>query len=76
METITAKIVNTAFAGDPENIVLQDIETNQIFEFSKIVNENINDGDISHPTIQLILSKEGHTIQISYNENNEVTLYL
>jgi hypothetical protein len=74
METKTAKIVNRAYAGQPEDIVLQDIETNQIFEFSQIVGETITNGDLSHPIIQRILNN-GHIVQITYNEANELTLH-
>ena len=31
-----AQIKNAGFAGEPENLVLQNNETNQVFEFSQI----------------------------------------
>ncbi len=69
----TARIVNKSLEGQPEHAVLQLIST-KIFEFSNIVGENINDGDLSHPTIQRILNS-GHEVQVSFNENDEVTLH-
>ena len=69
----TARIVNVALIGEPEHAVLQ-LESTKIFEFSNIVGESINDGDLGHPTIQRILNN-GHTVQITYNENDEVTLH-
>lgn len=74
METITAKVVNRAYAGEPEDIVLQDIQTNKIYEFSKILGENITDGDLYHPTILRILEGD-HTVQITVDENDNVTLH-
>lgn len=68
-----ARVVNKGLLGEPEHAVLQ-LQSTKMFEFSNIVGENITDGDISHPTIQRILSN-GHTIQITYNENDEVTLH-
>ena len=69
----TAKIVNKALLGESEHAVLQ-LESTKIFEFSQIVGESINDGDLSHPIIQSIL-QNGHQVQITYNENDEVTLH-
>ena len=78
----TAKIVNKALEGHPEHAVLQ-LESNKIFEFSNIkhtidgqviTDESIEDGDLSAFCIQRILNN-GHTIQITYNENDEVTLH-
>ena len=54
--------------------VCPDIETNETFEFSKIVGENITDGDMEHPTIKRILA-DGHTVNISFDESKNVTLY-
>ena len=55
MELYLAKIVNSGLDGEPQHICLQ-IETNKIFEFSKIIGETIEDNDISHPIIQRILN--------------------
>ena len=73
MQLHLAKIVNRGLEGEPQHICLQ-IETNKIFEFSKIIGESIEDSDISHPTIQRILNSD-HTINITFDENDNVTLY-
>ena len=61
METL--KLVNKSFTGEPEHIVLQNIETNQIYEFSQITNATIVDNDLSHTLIQQILGINGHEVQ-------------
>jgi hypothetical protein len=73
MEIQLAQIVNAGLAGQPENICLQSIDSKQLFNFSQIVGEDITDGDISHPIIKRILDN-GQQIQISVDENNNVTL--
>jgi hypothetical protein len=70
METL--RIVNKALAGEPEHAVLQSLETNTIYEFSQITNENIVNADLSHHIIQSILQR-GHQIE-AIIENNKVTL--
>jgi hypothetical protein len=70
METL--RVVNKGLAGEPEHAVLQNIETNSIYEFSSIIGEGIDDNDISHPTIQRILNN-GHVVQASIDETG-VTL--
>jgi hypothetical protein len=75
MENQLLRLVNAGLAGEPERIVLQNTETNTVYEFSQIVNESIANGDISHPIIQQILHT-GHTIQANIDENNNVTLHL
>ena len=65
METL--RIVNKALDGEPQHLVLQNIETNETFEFSKIAGESINDSDLSHPVIQQILHN-GHFIQATISE--------
>ncbi len=70
----TAKIVNLAFEGQPEHPALQVMNTLKIFEFSQILNENISNGDLSHPTIQRILS-QGHIVNITFDENDNVSLH-
>lgn len=70
METL--RIVNKALDNEPQHIVLQNIETNETFEFSQIVGENIDNGDLSHPVIQQILHS-GHFVQADVN-NGQVTL--
>ena len=71
METL--RIVNKGLAGEPEHAVLQNPETNIIYEFSNIVGETILDNELTHPIIQQILNN-GHTVQASIDENG-VTLH-
>jgi hypothetical protein len=73
MQLYLAKIVNRGLEGEPQHICLQ-IETNKIFEFSKIIGETIEDNDISHPTIQRILNSD-HTVNITFDESDNVTLH-
>ena len=69
-----ARIVNKSLVGEVEHAVLQNVETNTTFEFSKIVRENITDGDMEHPTIKRILAN-GHIVNITFDENDNVTLH-
>jgi hypothetical protein len=71
METL--RVVNKGLAGEPEHAVLQNPETNAIYEFSTIVGESVSDNDISHPIIQEILNY-GHAVQASIDETG-VTLH-
>jgi hypothetical protein len=71
METL--RIVNKSFVDEPQYLVLQNIETNSIYEFSNIVGESVADNDISHPIIQQILNN-GHTVQASI-DGTGVTLH-
>jgi hypothetical protein len=73
-ETKLARVVNKSLAGEAEHAVLQNVETNETFEFSKIIGENISDGDMGHPTIKRILA-DGHTVNISFDESKNVTLH-
>jgi hypothetical protein len=84
MEKQLAKIVNRGLAGEPEDIVLQVIDTAKIFEFSKIkhVDEagvirdaNLVDDNLNQPEIQHILHNMGHDVEITFDENDNVTLY-
>ena len=68
-----ARIVNKGMLGEIEHAVLQ-IESNKMFEFSKITNEGISNADISHPTIKRILAN-GQVVNITFDENDNVTLY-
>lgn len=74
METQLVRIVNRGFAGEPEHACLQNQETNEIYEFSQIVGDNINDADLAHPTIQSILNND-HQVSISIDENGGVVLH-
>ena len=69
-----ARVVNKSLVGEAEHAVLQDVETNETFEFSKIIGEGITDGDMEHPTIKRILA-DGHTVNISFDESKNVTLH-
>jgi len=73
MQLYLAKIVNRGLVGEPEHICLQ-IESNKIFEFSQILGESMNDNDLSHPIIQAILNN-GHQVNITFDENDNVTLH-
>ena len=73
MQLYLAKIVNRGLVGEPEHICLQ-VESNKIFEFSQILGESINDNDLSHPIIQAILNN-GHQVNITFDENDNVTLH-
>jgi hypothetical protein len=70
------KLVNAALEGEPEKPVLQDIDTGEIFEFSKIYGETITDGDLSHPAIQRILNDRFHTvIGMRYPQPDKISIY-
>jgi hypothetical protein len=83
MEKQLAKIVNRGFAGEPENVVLQVIDTFKIFEFSQIkhVEEvgsvsdiTLIDDTLDQVAIQRILNN-GHEVNITFDENDNVTLH-
>jgi hypothetical protein len=84
MEKQLAKIVNKGLAGEQEHVVLQVIDTLKIFEFSQIkhVDEagfigdvNLIDNTLDQFEIQHILNNMGHSVEISFDENDNVTLY-
>jgi len=84
MEKQLAKIVNKGLAGEPENIVLQVLDTLKIVEFSQIkhVNEadiirdiTLIDNNLNQPEPQHILNNMGHFVEITFDENDNVTLY-
>jgi hypothetical protein len=84
MEKQLAKIVNKALVGEPENIVLQVIDTLKTIEFSQIkyVDEagvirdvSLIDDTLDQPEIQHILRNMGHDVNITFDENDNVTLY-
>jgi hypothetical protein len=74
METQLARIVNKSTSIDFQHACLQNVQTNAVYEFSQIVGDTITDGDLSHSTIQRILN-DGHQVNISVDENNNVTLH-
>jgi hypothetical protein len=71
---ITLRIVNKGLAGEPEHAVLQNPETNVVYEFSNIVGETISDNELAHPIIQQILNN-GHQVQAEISEDGLVTLH-
>jgi hypothetical protein len=84
MEKQLAKIVNRGLAGEPQNVVLQVIDTLKIFEFSQIkhVDEDgvirdvsLIDDTLDQPEIQHVLRNMGHDVNITFDENDNVTLY-
>jgi hypothetical protein len=74
METQLLRIVNAGTVGEPERIVLQNTQTNTMYEFSQIVGENITNGELSHPTIQRIVNN-GFTVDASIDDDSNVTLH-
>ena len=83
MEQQLAKLANRALAGEPENIVLQVIDTLKIIDFSQIkyVIENgetteisLIDNNLSQTEIGRILNSD-HTVNITFDENDNVTLH-
>lgn len=85
MEKQLARIVNKAFAGEPEHAILQVKENLRNIEFSQIgyVNENngdirpvsLNDAILDQPEILHILNSLGHEVEVSIDENNVATIY-
>jgi hypothetical protein len=83
MEQQLAKLANKGMAGEPENIVLQVIDTLKIVNFSEIKNviENgetrevsLLDNNLNQPEIGHILNSD-HTVNITFDENDNVTLH-
>ena len=84
MERQLAKIVNKALVGEPENIVLQVIDTLKTIEFSQIkhIDEagvirdvTLIDDTLDQPEILHILNAMGQTVDITFDENENVTIY-
>ena len=84
MEKKLARVVNKGYAGEPEYIVIQELTTNKVFELSQIIECIESNGDVSRvelendnlnqPLIQRILN-QGRTVDITWNENDEVTCH-
>jgi hypothetical protein len=69
------KVVNKSYAGEPEHICFQNVDTLELIEFSKVTNESINDGDFQHPIVQQVMnSSADHTVEYSVDENGNITL--
>ena len=84
MEKQLARIVNKGLAGEPENVVLQVKDTLKIFEFSQIkhVDEagivrdvTLIDDTLYQPEILHILNGMSHECFITFDENENVTVY-
>ena len=83
MEKQLARLANKGMAGEPENIILQVIDTLKIVEFSQIkyVIENeqsrevsLTNNNLSQPEIQHILNSD-HVVNITFDESDNVTLH-
>ena len=80
----TARIVNTALDGEPENIAFQILETGKIIQFSDIKFKSINGGldnmedglSFSHPYIQDIYWNKGHECKIYVDVAGNATILL
>jgi len=84
MEKQSSKIVNKGLAGEPQHLVIQVTDTLKIFEFSQIkhVNESdvirditLVDDELNQPEILHILNAMGQTVDITFDENENVTIY-
>ncbi len=83
METQLARLANKGLAGEPENIVLQVIDTLKIVNFFQIKNviENgetkevsLIDNNLNQSEIQHVLNTD-HVVNITFDENDNVTLH-
>jgi len=84
MEKQSSRIVNKGLAGEPQHLVIQVTDTLKIFEFSQIkhVNESdvirditLVDDELNQPEILHILNAMGQTVDITFDENEKVTIY-
>ena len=84
MERQLARIVNKALLGEPEHAVLQIKETLKCIEFSQIksVSENgelrnvsLVDAVLDQPEILHILNAMGHEVEVTFDENDNTTIY-
>jgi hypothetical protein len=84
MEKQSSRIVNKGLAGEPQHLVIQVTDTLKIFEFSQIkhVNESdvirdviLVDDELNQPEILHILNNMGQTVDITFDENENVTIY-
>jgi hypothetical protein len=67
----TLRLVNIGLEGEPEYIMLQNPNTNVVYEFSNIIGESISNNDLTHPIIQQILNN-GHVVQASIDETGVI----
>ena len=84
MEKQLAQIVNIGLVGEPEHIALQVIDTLKIFQFSQVKYANdggetrevsLIDNNLDQPEIQIILNNGTHKVEITFDENDNVTLH-
>ena len=84
MEKQSSRIVNKGLAGEPQHLVIQVTDTLKIFEFSQIkhVNESdvirdiaLVDDELNQSEILHILNVMGQTVDITFDENENVTIY-
>ena len=84
MEKQSVRIVNKGLAGEPQHLVIQVTDTLKIFEFSQIkhVNESdvirditLVDDELNQPEILHILNAMGQTVDVTFDENENVTVY-
>jgi hypothetical protein len=84
MEKQSSRIVNKGLVDEPQHLVIQVIDTLKIFEFSQIkhVNESdvirditLVDDELNQPEILHILNSMGHVVDITFDENENVTIY-
>jgi hypothetical protein len=84
MEKQSSRIVNKGLAGEPQHLVIQVTDTLKIFEFSQIkhVNESdvirditLVDDELNQPEILHILNAMGQTVDVTFDENENVTIY-
>jgi hypothetical protein len=84
MEKQLARVVNKGLAGEPEYVVLQVKSTLEIFEFSQIkkVDEagsvrdiSLSDNNLNQSEILHILNSLSHEVEITADEDKNVTLY-
>ena len=84
MEKQSSRIVNKGLAGEPQHLVIQVTDTLKIFEFSQIkhVNESdvirditLIDDELNQSEILHILNAMGQTVDITFDENENVTIY-
>jgi hypothetical protein len=83
MEQQLARLANKGMAGEPENIILQVVDTLKIVEFSQIkyVIENeqtrevsLTNNNLEQAEIQHILNSD-HVVNITFDESDNVTLH-
>jgi hypothetical protein len=84
MEKQLAKLANKGLAGEPQYIVLQVKETLKCIEFSNIkkvceggvyIDVSLEDNNINQSEILHILNELGHEVEVTFDENDNVTLY-